>query len=127
MKFVILCAALLLVAPALAAEIDFSTHIVDLDGKDIPSSPAKDAPPLDLATVAGMALLSEPPADPRNPGQPKDTNEKLRRFALAVKTHAGGKVTVSAEDIALLKSAISSAYAALVVGRAVEILDPPAK
>ena len=80
-----------------------------------------DAPPLDLATVAGMALLTETPADPRAPKNPAD---KIKRFSLAVKVHAGGVVSLSAEEIALLKSAIAEGYSPLVVGRANEILDP---
>ena len=121
--FVICLSSMALAASA--AEVDFSRHILDLDGKDIPMSAAKDAPPLDLATVAGMALLAEPPADPRAPAP--DTGDKLRRFDLALRTHGGHVVSLSAEDIALLKAAVSKSYGPLVVGRAFELLDPVKK
>jgi len=125
MKYTIIAASMLLASGAFAAEVDFSRHITDLDGKDIPTSATKDAKPLDLAAVAGMALLTEPPADPRGP-QPSSA-DKLARFTLALKIHAGGNVVLSSEETTLLKTAIGAVYAPLVVGRAVEILDPPEK
>ena len=123
MKYAII-ALFLSVSSAFAGEVDFSRHIVDLDGKDIPSSQAKDAPPLDLATVAGMALLTEPPTER---GQPQNPVDKLARFNLALKIHAGGKVNLSSEETTLLKAAVGAAYPPLVVGRADQILDPPEK
>jgi hypothetical protein len=105
---------------ALARDVDFSRHIVDLDGKDIPTSQAKDAAPLDLKNVATTALLTER-QDPRQ--TPPDPADKLRRFALALKIHQGGKVDLSAEEIAEVKASIAAAYSALVVGRANEILE----
>jgi hypothetical protein len=127
MKHIVSFIALILIASsAYAGEVDFSKHILDLDGKDIPSSQAKDAPPLDLATVAGIALLTEAPADPRG-GRPADSTDKLARFKLAVKVHGGSAVDLSSEEVTTLKTAVSAVYGPLVVGRAIEILDPPAK
>lgn len=120
---VALLAIVLLASPAAAREVNFSAHIVDLDGNDIPSSTAKDAPPLDLKVVAATALLAEAPRqDPR--AAPPDPTDKLKRFALALKIHKGGAVELSVEEIATLKAAIGADYPALVVGRADEILDP---
>ena len=105
-----------------AAEVDFSRRITDLDGKDIPASADKGANPLDLARVAGLALLAQSPDDARMAQE-----AKLARFNLAIKVHSGGRVDLTSEEVTLLKGAISAAYPPLVVGRAVEILDPPAK
>ena len=110
---------------AMAAEVDFSSPIRDLDGKPVPSCAADTAEchaPLTLSHVAEMALLS--PSEGR---EQQSLEEKVKRFELAVGLHAGGKLPLSVEDVALLKRLIGSAYAPLVVGRANEILDPPAK
>jgi hypothetical protein len=113
---------------AFAAEpIDFSRHILDLDGKDIPSSGVKDAPPIDLALVAGTALFNEQAADPHAQGQSKDPGEKLARFNLAVKIHESKVVSLSSEEITMLKAAIAQSFGALIYGRAIEILDPVKK
>lgn len=116
---------LLNASAAFAGQVDFSRHILDLDGNDIPATADKGAKPLDLASISGMALLIEPSADPR--GSQPASSDKLARFNLALKIHAGGVVDVSSEEITLLKNAIGASYGPLVVGRAVEILDPPAK
>lgn len=121
MKYVTIITTLFFVSNAFAAEIDFSRHITDLDGKDIPSSAAKDAKPIDLASISGMALLTEPPAER---GQAQSPADKLARFNLALKIHAGGKIDLSSEETTLLKNAIGTVYPPLVVGRAIEILDP---
>lgn len=124
MKLAIIATSMLIASGAFAAEVDFSRHITDLDGKDIPSSQAKDAQPLDLAMVAGIALLTEPPTERGQP--PQNPVDKLARFNLALKVHAGGKVNLSSEETTLLKAAVGVAYPPLVVGRADQILDPPA-
>lgn len=116
---------LLLTSSAYAGEVDFSRHITDLDGKDIPVSAAKDAKPTDLALIAGTALLVDPQPGPGTPSmRPED---KLARFNLALKVHKSGQVNLTSEEVTLLKSAIATAFGSLVYGRAVEILDPPAK
>lgn len=116
--------ALLFTASAFAADIDFSRHITDLDGKDIPASQEKDAPPLDLLSVSRFALLNEQPQDPRAP--PKNSLDKIKRFNLAIKIHGGGVMQLTSEEITLLKSSILDSFGPIVVGRATEILDPEA-
>ena len=112
---------------ALAAEpVDFSKHILGLDGKDLPGPGGKDAPPLDLATVCETALLVELPADPQHPQQGRDAADKLLRFKLSMRIHAGSPVTLTAEEVTMLKVSLAATYGPLVVGRAVEILDPAA-
>ena len=130
LKYLVVASGMLLSSHAFAGEpIDFTKHILDLDGKDIPTSTAKDAPPLDLAMVASNSLLNEPAADARQPNQGKDPNEKMNRFNLAIKIHDGKTVALTSEEITMLKAAIAQSFGALIYGRAVEILDPvkPAK
>ena len=125
MRLVTFFALLLTAASESAEEVDFSSHIRDLDVKPVPSCAADTAKchaPLTLSHVSEMALLS--PADSRE--QPS-ADEKAKRFELAVKLHAGGKLSLTVEDAALLKRLIGAAYAPLVVGRANEILDPSPK
>jgi hypothetical protein len=108
-----------------AREINFSQPIVDLDGKSVPSSTSEGAPPLDLKMVAGIALLTDKPPDPRT--ATPDAANKLHRFTLAVKIHLGGVIDLSAEEIAEVKAAIAGVWPTLVFGRAAEILDPAGK
>ena len=129
MKNLFFAFALFLASPALASEIDFTRHILDLDGKDIPVSADKDAPITTLARVAETALLNEPPVDPRQPVAAETPDQKRQRFDLALRIYqAKGAVTLSSEEVTLVKNAIAAIYGPLVVGRAAEILDPvPAK
>lgn len=116
----------LISSAAFAGEpIDFSRHILDPDGKDIPTSKESDAPPMDLARLAQVGLLTEPPADPRGPQMGMDA--KLARYNLWLKIHGGGLVSLTSEEITLLKTAIAAVSPPLLVGRAIEILDPVKK
>lgn len=91
-------------------KIDFSKPITDLDGK-----PVED---LTLRVVALNALMAMLPDEQNLPG-----DQKVARFALAMRVNAGGEVDVSPEDIALMKTLIGKTYGALAVGRAYEILN----
>ena len=104
---------------ALAYEVDFSQHIVDLDRKDIPASTAKDAPPMILKDVALQGLFNPPSPDPIG---------VQKRFDLEVRINKGGKIDLKSEEIGLIKDAIKSFYekipfGSLVYGRSVEILE----
>jgi len=127
MNFIKTCATLgffgAMILPAVAGEpIDFTQHIVTLDGKDIPSTGDKDSPPLDLAIVAETGLLTEIPADPR--AAPKTATDKRLRFDLALRIHDEKKLALTSEEVTLLKDSIASVFSPLVVGRAIQILDP---
>lgn len=125
MRKILLCALMASAGAALADPVDFSAHIVDLDGRDIPMSQDKGAPALDLRRAAEVALLAEPDSrDPRAP--PRDFAEKSRRFDLALRIHDGGKIALTAEEVTLLKTAIAASFGPLIVGRAIQILDPAA-
>jgi hypothetical protein len=60
------------------------------------------------------------------PGEDIPLAAKVERFKLAVRLARGGDVSLTAEDVALLKRLIGKAWAPLVVGRALEVLDPAA-
>lgn len=76
-----------------------------------------------LSDVACTALLAPYPDE-----KDLDGKTKIRRFKLAEKIAGanGAGVDLSVEDIADLKLLIGKAYAALIVGRAYQILDPEA-
>ncbi len=113
-----------------AAAIDFSAKILDLNGApfidDIKCPMEKGARKCEddaiLAAIATRALMASYP-DETNLG----LDEKVKRFGLALKLKDGGDVKLSVEDIAMLKKLIGKAYSPLIVGRAVELLDPGAK
>lgn len=119
---------LLMTQSALAGEpIDFSRFMIDLDGKNIPISD-KDPTPISLGRVAEMALLSEPPSDPRDPRNASSSLvDKTKRFDLALRIHNEKKLSLSSEDTTLLKQAIADSFAPIIVGQAVKILDPTTK
>lgn len=50
--------------------------------------------------------------------------EKNKRFKLAIKASAGGEVDFSVDETAEIIKLIGKAFPTIVVGRALEILDP---
>ena len=132
LKRIILAGALaFVVAPALAAVVDVSAPILDIDGKPIPACAAKTPEcerPMTLGDVAMTALLTPYPdeAEGTRGGVPITGQQKADRMALAIRIHDGGKVDLTAEQIALAKLLVGKAYGPLVVGRAWALLDPPA-
>lgn len=126
MKTIFLAVAALLASPsAFAGDIDFSRHILDLDGKDVPTD--KDGPPLDLRRVAETASLVPPKDDPRVPMSPDvKLSQSLMHADLAFKIHAANPIAhLDSGEITLLKQEIAQVWPPLIVKRAVEILDPP--
>lgn len=94
--------------------IDFTSILLDLDSK-----PLKDGETIyTLGHVSTNALIVTH-VDERIDGE-----EKVKRFMLACKTK-GPAVTLTAEEIALIKKLVGKAYGPLVVGRAWALLDPP--
>ena len=112
---------------ASAAEIDFSTVMLNLGGKpyqDCNASDVKADPPKCIAYVD--LTLGRMCANALNAG---DRNLKLQdlvsRGLLAKKLFAGGKVTLGVDDIALIKTALgSSGYQPNSIAEAVAIIDP---
>lgn len=116
-------------AIAAAAEIDFSVALAGEDPKGpplndcaMPQDCEKEKPPLLLGKVARRALLATYPDEPNLSGE-----EKYKRGKLADRLWLNGKETLSVEDVALLKKLISKGYGPLIVTRALDLLDPPAK
>lgn len=80
--------------------------------------------PLALGDLAVEALLRELPPDNNAPGKTKIARYKL---AKEIQKNIGGKaihfMTISAEDLALVKSRIEAAFPALIVGPADEAIE----
>lgn len=105
----------MLTTPALA--IDFKAEMTAIDGKAIPADPGKPEA-LTLQRVCEDALIASYPDEQTLP-----SDEKNRRFWLAIKIH-GGEQNLSADEITMLKKVIGKGYGPLVVGRAFGMLDP---
>lgn len=94
-------------------------HIdVDIELKTLDGGPVVDASgPVTVRSVAVNALLANYP-DEHPTGE-----EKLRRYQIARAVHAGGKVELRVEDVALIKLLVGKAYSPLVVGPVFEALE----
>ncbi len=117
MKKTFLAAAFLACAtPAMA--IDFATPIMQMDGKTPVRQDDKTILTLDIMVT--NVLLASFQDEPGLSGV-----DKVKRFNLAKRIYDKRKdPTVSADEIALIKTLISKAYNPLLTGRAWEILDP---
>jgi len=106
---------------ALARDIEFSAIITDADGAPILDCVGNNCtgPPLTLGGVALRALTAQF-EDERN----LSGEEKFARGELALRVHKGGRIDVSAEDIATIKKLIAKGYGPLIVIRAWSMIDP---
>lgn len=114
----------LLALPVPAYAVDFSHSILQLDGTPMRIGDAEKGKIFTLADVAENALL----ADYRDETS-LEPAEKLKRFTLAQKIEAhraGGDLSLTADEIAMIKKLVGKAYNALVLGRVTEFLDPAA-
>lgn len=102
-----------------AGAVDFKAQIKNIDGTTIPTS-EKDPTPLSLGKIAEDALLAN-----NLPGDNLAEGEKAKRFWLALKVHEN-KDSLTADEIATIKKVISLGYGPLIVGRAIQLLDPAA-
>jgi hypothetical protein len=106
--------AALFVTTANAA--DFTTVLVDLGGK--PLVIEQGTPPMTLGDAVSAALVM-PFKDESPSGQ-----EKVKRWALALRVHAAKDIELTADDVTLIKNLVAKAYGPLIVGQVWEILDP---
>jgi hypothetical protein len=112
--------------PALA--LDFTTPLTQLGGK--PFETDGKSGPITLGSISETALLTVFPdeqdaAQKAGPAAIDEyAREKVRRYALAVKLHDKSDVTLSADEIALLKRLIGKGYPPVVAGQAWMMLDP---
>lgn len=98
------------------ASVDFSTVIRDLAGE-----PVKDGDVVLTLGAVAQTILTATFADEQNLSGP----DKLARFKFALRiSGATEAITVSAEEVTLLKSLIGRGYGPVIVGRSYEILDP---
>ena len=119
MKRLMLAAALIvgLAGPALA--IDFTTPLLDLQGKpfvDDKGDPVKD---FTLSKLCTNALLAN------YPDEQIEGAEKYKRYELANKINNAKNPALSVEELALIKRLVAKGYSAAFVGPAWKLLDPP--
>lgn len=93
-------------------KIDFSSPILDLDGK-----PAVEG--LTLYAVCAQALQATFQDEQSLPAA-----EKLERFRLLLKIHDAKVAELTAEEITRLKTVVGMGWSTIVVGRAYQLLDP---
>jgi hypothetical protein len=98
-------------------KIDFSAVIKDLDGGAVKDGD-KDAT---LGRVTCTALLASYADEQNLPAE-----DKVKRFRLAEIAARGSEQEMKVDDVALVKKLIGKAFAPLVVGRAYDIIEPPA-
>lgn len=118
MRKLILAVLLASVCAAPAAALDFTKPIVGLDGKPMTQCPPEKpacGETLTLSQVATAALTLQPNVQP---------NDKFKRYQLAQKVYEAKDVSLKAEEIALIKEAVSATMTAIVVGRVFEAIDP---
>ena len=124
-RIIVAAIFLLLVSPAWA--IDFAQPILGLDGSPLPNAVGK-AAPLTLEQIAEDALLANY-ADEQGAGpttRPISGDEKVKRYALALKIHDApnkADVALTIDEAKLLKDLIGKAYGPAVVGPAWHMLE----
>jgi hypothetical protein len=100
---------------ATANATDFTVVLVGLDGKPLVAEPGL---PMTLGDAVSSALVS-PFKDESPSGQ-----EKVKRWALALRVHAAKDIELTADDITMIKNLVAKAFGPLIVGQVWEILDP---
>lgn len=94
-------------------KIDVTRCITDLEGNTIEGAT--------LRRIVCDALMGEIVGDDKLPGE-----RKASMFALALRVSQEDAPDLKAEEIALIKERVGKACRTLAVGRAYELLDPPA-
>ena len=107
--------------------IDTTKAIVDMDGKEVrnnvPGPVGEDGhatviqETLTVRVVIVNAVLLEDPKNP-TPGV-----EKVKLFELAQRIHGSDSVSLTSEEITLIKSKVLATYAVMVAGQVVKLLE----
>lgn len=111
-------------------KIALNTVITTLKGEAYKDGPGDDAPDLTLRAVIGQSCANSLPNDEQMTGA-----KKAEIGALAVAMYATDPVTndfvdsvdLKAEQVTLIKERVAKGWPPLIVARAWELLDPPAK
>jgi hypothetical protein len=128
MKKAILTACFIALMSTPSMAIDFTKPLTNLDGTAVKDAEGKDVNTT-LGKVAEQSLLAVY-ADERDPQTGKETitpEEKFNRWKLATKISGQKDVSLTAEELALIKKLIGKAFPPLVVGQAWTMLDPGVK
>ena len=96
-------------------KIDFAKKFTNLNGDALQDTESKKE--LSLRDVCVESLLA---VDKR---EILDSEEKLKRYNLALEIFNSKKDSLSAEEIVLLKALIGKYYSTLIVGQALPMLD----
>ena len=100
--------------------IDFSQNICNINGEVMKSD--DEGTPVTLGIVAVNALLTNSEKEEKEKSISAD--EKVKRFLLASKIQsAKEEVSLTVEEVAIIKKTIAYIYTTLVVGRAFELLE----
>lgn len=105
---------------------DFTVVLKNLDGEDLMEQSVRPdktivSKCLTLGSAAANALIMATDEDKGVSGE-----EKVKRYALAMKVISNKDASLKAEEIAKIKELIGRAYGPLVVGQAWALLDPNA-
>jgi hypothetical protein len=101
--------------------IDFTQVVTGIEGKPIQNGDAHPVQPLTLGQAAAAALIASLPSDPTGTAALAD---KVKRSKLAASIYSNKAAKVSTIDLALIEERIGEVYPALVVGPAMQMLEP---
>ncbi len=106
-------------------KVSFNQYIRNLDGivlkEDSGDGKVNE---LMLSGICTNALLvPQQVRNPANRSKELTGQEKVERYELALRLHKSDVVDVSAEEISLLKLVVAEAFAPLIVGQALKLLE----
>jgi hypothetical protein len=95
-------------------QLNFNAILKDFDGNTLKENGNE----LSLKTVSVNALMFPYPDESNLSG-----DEKMNRYLLAQRLHAGGEIELRVEEVAKLKALIGKAYGPVIVGPSFQILE----
>jgi len=103
-------------------QINFGQVLTAFDGTPLRQVKAEGQPPEDI-TLRDVAIEALCRATEE---RGVTGTQKFERFAIAQRIHKGDPVDLKVEEVATLKERIGELFPPLIVGRAFELLEPPA-